>query len=614
MFFLNGKQKIMVLARHQVALSLSATNPANLPELYFSMASRLDETAHRLNSQLRSVEVCGNQREEESLRLVLTFDANNRLSDQSGYYFPGLKGMMRTGHSLSGLAFQEEPKIEHMFLKEADSLQVKSSVETLFQTKQAVRLIVNTHRVEIIPLSGLATKEAPGFQLIIHRKEALTLSFLVAKTLASKGGKALSIQSEERRTLLEQLGSVNTLHKSVSLFKEYAQLVFGVSLDKISTYLQKDSSASTFDIDPDLMQSNVGEYFEQEQKRKRVIMKFQQAVHVKVLQKKGSGIHNATGPTSVESSLLKQPDLDFLDRDKAQTLRLCWLMFEDWDLPRNFNFTEDKFIPFLLEAQRLYDQHKNPFHNFAHGMTVLHQTYYMLRVTRLSKFFESIGRLAILFAGLMHDVDHRGRTNAFEQNSLSDIAIMHNDRSILENHHCSTAFQLVRQQKYNFLDKLTSEQYMDFRKVVIEAILATDVKRHFEIIDAFTKRLEDKDFSPTPDSPADHALLCGMVTHTCDLYVPTRKLQDAIKWSALVNKEFMEQNKEEKLKGLPEVPFYKNLDQPKILANSEKFFVEKIVSPLWKQLNTFLEGKLKSHEDNLKITLNYWEEFLLKCA
>jgi hypothetical protein len=289
------------------------------------------------------------------------------------------------------------------------------------------------------------------------------------------------------------------------------------------------------------------------------------------------------------------------------------MMFKDFELDSKFSLNENKFFPLIFEAQRLYDLRNNPFHSFAHGMTVMHQSYIMLKQTKLNSYFDDLGRLSILFASLMHDIDHRGRTNVFEANSLSDIALVYNDRSTLENHHCSTAFMLIRQSKYNILDNLSYEQYMNFRKIVIEGILSTDVKRHFEIIEQFEKKRDDPAFNPImAQCPTDFYLLTGMVIHTCDLYVPTRKRNDAIRWSALVNREFIDQNREERSKGLPETPFYKNLDKPEIMGRSEKFFVEKIVSPLWKQLDFFLEGKLKAHQDNIQDCLAYWEDFLKK--
>jgi len=36
----------------------------------------------------------------------------------------------------------------------------------------------------------------------------------------------------------------------------------------------------------------------------------------------------------------------------------------------------------------------------------------------------------MIFSGLCHDVNHRGRTNIFEKNTESGIALIYNDQSV----------------------------------------------------------------------------------------------------------------------------------------------------------------------------------------
>lgn len=103
-----------------------------------------------------------------------------------------------------------------------------------------------------------------------------------------------------------------------------------------------------------------------------------------------------------------------------------------------------------------------------------------------------------------------------------------------------------------------------------------------------------------------------MLIHTCDLYVPVKPNEVSIVWSSLINKEFMNQNKQERELGLPETPFYKNLDNLKVVAKSESFFIARIVEPLWVQVDRFLEGCLTKQRTNLKINEEYWRNILAK--
>lgn len=54
-----------------------------------------------------------------------------------------------------------------------------------------------------------------------------------------------------------------------------------------------------------------------------------------------------------------------------------------------------------------------------------------------------------MFSALMHDINHTGKNNTFEEISMSKLAVLYNDRSVLENHHAATAFRLLRQEDFN---------------------------------------------------------------------------------------------------------------------------------------------------------------------
>ena len=45
---------------------------------------------------------------------------------------------------------------------------------------------------------------------------------------------------------------------------------------------------------------------------------------------------------------------------------------------------------------------------------------------------------------LCHDIDHPGTNNAFQQFTQSDLALLYNDQSVLENHHSAMAFKILR--------------------------------------------------------------------------------------------------------------------------------------------------------------------------
>lgn len=73
---------------------------------------------------------------------------------------------------------------------------------------------------------------------------------------------------------------------------------------------------------------------------------------------------------------------------------------------------------------------------------------------------------------------------------LLSQAVLYNDRSVLENHHAAAAWNLfMSRPEYNFLVNLDHVEFKHFRFLVIEAILATDLKKHFDFVAKFNAKV-----------------------------------------------------------------------------------------------------------------------------
>ena len=74
----------------------------------------------------------------------------------------------------------------------------------------------------------------------------------------------------------------------------------------------------------------------------------------------------------------------------------------------------------------------------------------------------------------------KGTNNQFHINSKSELALLYNDQSVLENHHISAAFRLMRNPERNILEHLEDNQYRDFRSNVVGELLSRRKFRLFE--------------------------------------------------------------------------------------------------------------------------------------
>uniref|UniRef100_A0A3Q3MXC0 Phosphodiesterase n=1 Tax=Mastacembelus armatus TaxID=205130 RepID=A0A3Q3MXC0_9TELE len=188
--------------------------------------------------------------------------------------------------------------------------------------------------------------------------------------------------------------------------------------------------------------------------------------------------------------------------------------------------------------------------------------------------------MALYVAAAMHDYDHPGRTNAFLVATNAPQAVLYNDRSVLENHHAASAWNLyLSQPEFNFLVNLDHVEFKRFRFLVIEAILATDLKKHFDFLAEFNAKVNDVN-SPGIDwtNENDRLLVCQVCLKLADINGPAKVRDLHLKWTEGIVNEFYEQGDEEARLGLPISPFMdRSLPQ---LAKLQESFITHIVGPL----------------------------------
>ena len=111
--------------------------------------------------------------------------------------------------------------------------------------------------------------------------------------------------------------------------------------------------------------------------------------------------------------------------------------------------------------------------------------FYMIKQELFKGYLDEIEEFTMLLSCLAHDLDHTGRSNTFEISKQSKLAIRYNDESVLENHHVSQFFKLIKAQSVNILQNVKPEEYRKIRKFMVSNILGTDMKSHFNIIKDF---------------------------------------------------------------------------------------------------------------------------------
>nr|XP_058924286.1 cGMP-inhibited 3',5'-cyclic phosphodiesterase 3B isoform X4 [Kogia breviceps] len=170
----------------------------------------------------------------------------------------------------------------------------------------------------------------------------------------------------------------------------------------------------------------------------------------------------------------------------------------------------------------------------------------------LSSNIPALELMALYVAAAMHDYDHPGRTNAFLVATNAPQAVLYNDRSVLENHHAASAWNLyLSRPEYNFLLNLDNVQFKRFRFLVIEAILATDLKKHFDFLAEFNAKANDVNSNGIEwSNENDRLLVCQVCIKLADINGPTKVRDLHLKWTEGIVNEFYEQQNSRNLLSL----------------------------------------------------------------
>jgi hypothetical protein len=251
----------------------------------------------------------------------------------------------------------------------------------------------------------------------------------------------------------------------------------------------------------------------------------------------------------------------------------------------------------------------NPFHNFHHATSVVHFMHIMIKTTAVGSRLTQLNKFSFLVSALTHDVDHPGNTNLFEINTVSELAVLYNDVSVLENHHCSMTFRLMNRSGANILSRLPTDQRIEARKSIINCIMATDMSKHSEVIEQGNKHVEIG--TKLELDTADMLLIGRLFLHAADLSGPAKEYSVARAWARCVTEEFNAQNELEVSMGLPSLSFMARCNEVNFLKN-EIGFSGFFVAPLWRVVSKIcpeLEFMTEQLEQNVSRYKSLQEDY-----
>ncbi|NXX12023.1 PDE4D phosphodiesterase, partial [Podargus strigoides] len=226
---------------------------------------------------------------------------------------------------------------------------------------------------------------------------------------------------------------------------------------------------------------------------------------------------------------------------------------QERDLMKTFRIPVNTFITYMLTLEDHYHADV-AYHNNIHAADVTQSTHVLLSTPALEAVFTDLEIMAAIFASAIHDVDHPGVSNQFLINTNSELALMYNDASVLENHHLAVGFKLLQEENCDIFQNLSKKQRQSLRKMVIDMVLATDMSKHMNLLADLKTMVETKKVTSLGvlllDNYSDRIQVLQNMVHCADLSNPTKPLELYRQWTDRIMVEFFCQGDREREKGM----------------------------------------------------------------
>uniref|UniRef100_A0A673J475 Phosphodiesterase n=1 Tax=Sinocyclocheilus rhinocerous TaxID=307959 RepID=A0A673J475_9TELE len=254
---------------------------------------------------------------------------------------------------------------------------------------------------------------------------------------------------------------------------------------------------------------------------------------------------------------------------------MMYTIFQERDLLKTFKIPLDTFITYLMTLEDHYHADV-AYHNNIHAADVTQSTHVLLSTPALEAVFTDLEILAAIFASAIHDVDHPGVSNQFLINTNSELALMYNDSSVLENHHLAVGFKLLQEENCDIGQINATQASWD-------CVLATDMSKHMNLLADLKTMVETKKVTSSGvlllDNYSDRIQVLQNMVHCADLSNPTKPLQLYRQWTDRIMEEFFSQGDRERERGMEISPMCDKHNAS--VEKSQVGFIDYIVHPLW---------------------------------
>ncbi|XP_029987282.1 cAMP-specific 3',5'-cyclic phosphodiesterase 4B isoform X2 [Sphaeramia orbicularis] len=290
---------------------------------------------------------------------------------------------------------------------------------------------------------------------------------------------------------------------------------------------------------------------------------------------------------------------------------IMYAIFQERDLLKTFKIPVDTFVAYMMTLEDHYHSDV-AYHNSLHAADVAQSTHILLSTPALDAVFTDLEILAAIYAAAIHDVDHPGVSNQFLINTNSELALMYNDESVLENHHLAVGFKLLQEDNCDIFQNLTKKQRQSLRKMVIDMVLATDMSKHMSLLADLKTMVETKKVTSSGvlllDNYTDRIQVLRNMVHCADLSNPTKSLELYRQWTDRIMEEFFHQGDRERERGMEISPMCDK--HTASVEKSQVGFIDYIVHPLWETWADLVHPDAQDILDTLEDNRNWYQSMI----
>ncbi|RKP39069.1 hypothetical protein BJ085DRAFT_2448, partial [Dimargaris cristalligena] len=316
------------------------------------------------------------------------------------------------------------------------------------------------------------------------------------------------------------------------------------------------------------------------------------------------------------------------DLTEDDLLRCIYIIIKDALACSHLHMPDNIVQNFILTIHNSY-YNTNAYHNFHHAVDVLQAAYYFMKTSQLMdigrdasaatkslihRSFHVHDILALIIAAIGHDIGHPGVNNGFMTACRSPLATLYQDKAVLEHFHATALCQIMKRCGFDIARYNPGFNEAEFRYVMVETILATDMAAHFDYIEKFRQlksrctveaaALRRNSVTVSQQSRlTDRVIICSMLIKCADISNVTRPFHVAGSWTNLLNEEMGKQSDLERKLGYP----VSMVISPETSARSQVGFYRGMALPLF-EAAVDLFPSLDFTRENLLENIKTWEQ------